>query len=192
MPNNLENFSSNLVDAQSKKETEVELASPWNRIAAYIINTLLTSIVVTPGIIILIIEMIRSKSIGYNLIGPVLCIMIPLTIYGIWQIILMSKTGQSLGKRLMNIKVIGMDGRNPGFIGTVLLREMVFNMIVTIVSLILTFIFVGLLNFPETLTSNFFEYLTPFILLVMLFRKKTLHRTLQDYLARTIVIKVNN
>lgn len=192
MPNNLENFSSNLLDAQSKKETEVELASPWNRIAAYIINTLLTSIVVTPGIIILIIEMIRSKSIGYNLIGPVLCIMIPLTIYGIWQIILMSKTGQSLGKRLMNIKVIGMDGRNPGFIGTVLLREMVFNMIVTIVSLILTFIFVGLLNFPETLTSNFFEYLTPFILLVMLFRKKTLHRTLQDYLARTIVIKVNN
>lgn len=192
MPNNLEIFSSNLVDAQSEKETEVELASPWNRIAAYIINTLLTSIVVTPGIIILIIEMIRSKSIGYNLIGPVLCIMIPLTIYGIWQIILMSKTGQSLGKRLMNIKVIGMDGRNPGFIGTVLLREMVFNMIVTIVSLILTFIFVGLLNFPETLTSNFFEYLTPFILLVMLFRKKTLHRTLQDYLARTIVIKVNN
>lgn len=192
MPNNLENFSSNLLDAQSKKETEVELASPWNRIAAYIINTLLTSIVVTPGIIILIIEMIRSKSIGYNLIGPVLCIMIPLTIYGIWQIILMSKTGQSLGKRLMNIKVIGMDGRNPGFIGTVLLREMVFNMIVTIVSLILTFIFVGLLNFPETLTSNFFEYLTPFILLVMLFRKKTLHRTLQDYLARTIVIKANN
>ena len=192
MPNNLENFYSNLVDTQSEKETEVELASPWNRIAAYIINTLLTSIVVTPGIIILIIEMIRSKSIGYNLIGPVLCIMIPLTIYGIWQIILMSKKGQSLGKRMMNIKVIGMDGRNPGFIGTVLLREMVFNMIVTIVSLILTFIFVGLLNFPKTLTSNFFEYLTPFILLVMLFRKKTLHRTLQDYLARTIVIKVNN
>lgn len=190
MPNNLENFSSNLVNAQSEKETEVELASPWNRIAAYFINTLLTSIVVTPGIIFLIIEMIRSKSISYNLIGPVLWIMIPLSIYGIWQIILMSKTGQSLGKRMMNIKVIGMDGRNPGFVGTVLLREVVFNIIASIVSLILSFIFIYLFNFPETLTSNVFDYLVPIILLVMLFRKKTLHRTLQDFLARTIVIKV--
>lgn len=189
---NQDNFNSNQLDKPSENEIEVELASPWNRIAAYIINTVLTSLVITPGIIYLLIEIYRSKSISFNLIAPILLILIPLTIYGIWQIIIMSKTGQSLGKRMMNIKVIGMDGQNPGFVGTVLLREIVFNIIASIASLILSFIFIYILNFPETLTTNVFDYLVPIILLVMLFRKNNHHRTLQDYLARTIVIKVNN
>lgn len=41
----------------------------------------------------------------------------------------MSKTGQSFGKRIMKIKVINLDGRNPGFVGTVLIREILFQTI---------------------------------------------------------------
>jgi uncharacterized RDD family membrane protein YckC len=101
----------------------------------------------------------------------------------------MSKTGQSFGKRLMGIKVIGIDGQNPGFVGTVLLREGVFNIINKIISVIVVFIFVHLFNFPEIAAEFLFTYLLPFICLIMLFRKSTNQRTHQDYLARTIVIK---
>nr|WP_257012105.1 RDD family protein [Snodgrassella alvi] len=45
------------------------------------------------------------------------------------QWIMMSKTGQSFGKRIMKIKVINLDGRNSGFLGTVLIREILFQTI---------------------------------------------------------------
>jgi uncharacterized RDD family membrane protein YckC len=48
-----------------------------------------------------------------------MCFSMPLLNYTIFQFTQMSKTGQSFGKRLMSIKVIGIDGQNPSFVGTV-------------------------------------------------------------------------
>ncbi|PIT50454.1 hypothetical protein BHC48_06805 [Snodgrassella communis] len=171
---------------------EVELASPWNRISAYIINNLLLALVTFIGCIpafIFVKFVLQTESENIIVISLIICISISLLVYAIFQFIQMSKTGQSFGKRLMGIKVIGIDGQNPGFVGTVLLREGVFNIIDKIISVIVVFIFVHLFNFPEVAAKFLFTYLLPFICLIMLFRKSTNQRTLQDYLARTIVIK---
>ncbi|PIT56933.1 RDD family protein [Snodgrassella alvi] len=194
MSNIEENFSTNnhQYDHITDREMEVELASPWNRISAYIINSLLLTLVALIGFILSLIFVkfvLRSESENIIVISSIICISITLLIYAIFQFIQMSKTGQSFGKRLMGIKVIGLDGQNPGFVGTVLLREGVFNIIDKIISVIVVYIFVHLFNFPEIATELLLTYLLPFICLIMLFRKSTNQRTLQDYLARTIVIK---
>nr|WP_269146754.1 RDD family protein [Snodgrassella alvi] len=102
------------------------------------------------------------------------------------QWIMMSKTGQSFGKRIMKIKVINLDGRNPGFVGTVLIREILFQTIIIIFSYLLIEIF----NLNPESTEKIFNYLITFICFFMLFRTEANRRTLQDYLAKTIVIKV--
>jgi uncharacterized RDD family membrane protein YckC len=194
MSNIEEKFSTNnhQYDHITDREMEVELASPWNRISAYIINSLLLTLAALIGVIlslILVKFVLRSESEYIVILSLIICISISLLIYAIFQFIQMSKTGQSFGKRLMGIKVIGLDGQNPGFVGTVLLREGVFNIIGKIISVTFVAIFVNLFNFPEIATELLFAYLLPFICLIMLFRKSTNQRTLQDYLARTIVIK---
>ncbi|WP_100102205.1 RDD family protein [Snodgrassella communis] len=194
MSNTQENFSTNnhQYDHTTDREVEVELASPWNRISAYIINNLLLTLVAFIGCIpafIFVKFVLQSESENIIVISLIICISISLLVYAIFQFIQMSKTGQSFGKRLMGIKVIGIDGQNPGFVGTVLLREGVFNIINKIISVIVVFIFVHLFNFPEIAAEFLFTYLLPFICLIMLFRKSTNQRTHQDYLARTIVIK---
>ncbi|PIT14622.1 RDD family protein [Snodgrassella alvi] len=194
MSNIEEKFSTNnhQYDHITDREMEVELASPWNRISAYIINSLLLTLAALIGVIlslILVKIVLRSESEYIVILSLIICISISLLIYAIFQFIQMSKTGQSFGKRLMGIKVIGIDGQNPGFVGTVLLREGIFNIIAEIISVTFVAIFVNLFNFPEIATELLFAYLLPFICLIMLFRKSTNQRTLQDYLARTIVIK---
>jgi uncharacterized RDD family membrane protein YckC len=44
---------------------------------------------------------------------------------GVFQIYLLSTTGQTLGKRWMKIRIVKLDGSNPGFVGAVLLRAVV-------------------------------------------------------------------
>lgn len=117
----------------------------------------------------------------------------PLLIYAIFQFTQMSKTGQSFGKRLMGIKVIGIDGQNPGFVGTVLLREGVYNIIIQIISAIFLLILANVFNFSHIGINALYWisiYSFPFTCLIMLFLKNINYRTLQDHLAKTIVIKV--
>ena len=45
----------------------------------------------------------------------------------------MSRDGQSLGKKIMGIRVLKSDGSNPGFGGTVLIREVAWSFIVGII-----------------------------------------------------------
>ena len=105
----------------------------------------------------------------------------------------MSKAGQSIGKYLLKIKVIKLDGRNPGFVGTVLIREIMFYTISGIFSYLLIEFYIYLLNvdmLAVLILNPVYGYLIPLFCLVMLFRVDTNRRTLQDYLAKTIVIKV--
>lgn len=71
----------------------------------------------------------------------------------------MSKTGQSFGKRIMKIKVINLDGRNPGFVGTVQIREILFQTIFGIFSYLLIKIF----NLNPESTEKICNYLITFI-----------------------------
>lgn len=130
----------------SDKEIEIILASPWARILAYLLNSFITSLIFTLVLISFILaygndfikilkQILNNQIMTDNLslfITFCIYLFIPLLILTIIQIHWMSKYGQSIGKRIMNIKVIGENGQNPGFIGTVLVREILFNLIVNI------------------------------------------------------------
>lgn len=48
---------------------------------------------------------------------------------GIYQIVLLSTKGQTIGKKAMGIKIVKMDGSEPGFVHAVLLRSWVMGLI---------------------------------------------------------------
>lgn len=187
----------------SDKEIEIILASPWARILAYLLNSFITSLIFTLVLISFILaygndfikilkQILNNQIMTDNLslfITFCIYLFIPLLILTIIQIHWMSKYGQSIGKRIMNIKVIGENGQNPGFIGTVLVREILFNLIVKIILLILGLLFVRILHMDEIFFEFSFGYIKPIACLIMLFITSNNRRTLQDYLAKTLVIK---
>lgn len=197
--------NSNLMVNQnnSDKEIEIILASPWARILAYLLNTFITTFVCILGVIgfilvhgkdvIQILKQIQNKQIMTDNLSLFItfCIylFIPFLILTIIQILWMSKYGQSIGKRIMNIKVIGENGQNPGFIGTVLVREILFNIIAKIILLILSLLFVRVLHMNEIFVEVSLNYVVPITCLIMLFLTSYNRRTPQDLLAKTLVIK---
>ena len=190
MPKFQKKFSKNIYDYydfhDSESEIEVELASPWQRIAAYIINVALYSICIFLAALLYVFHKgFQPESMHINDIALNICILILSIPFITAQWIMMSKTGQSIGKRLMKIKVINLDGRNPGFVGTVLIREILFHTIISTFSYLLIKIF----NLNENSTEQICNYLITFVCFLMLFRTEANCRTFQDYLAKTIVIK---
>ena len=197
----------NSVHSDKEKEIEIILASPWARILAYLINLFITVFVCIVGLIIFI--LVFGNNVGNNITKIVkqitndqimtvnlsffityfIYLFIPLLILTIIQIHWMSKYGQSIGKRIMNIKVIGENGQNPGFIGTVLAREILFNLIVNIILLILNLLFVRVLHINEIFVEASLNYVVPITCLIMLFLTSYNRRTPQDLLAKTLVIK---
>ena len=191
----------------SDKEIEIVLASPWERILASLINSLIATLVCIVGLIIFILvsgnnvdnnvtqivkQITNDQIMTINLsffITFFIYLFIPLLILTIIQFPLMSKYGQSIGKRIMNIKVIGENGQNPGFIGTVLVREILFNIIAKIILLILSLLFVRVLHMNEIFIEVSLNYVVPITCLIMLFLTSYNRRTPQDLLAKTLVIK---
>ena len=217
----------------TKNNTKVELASPWQRIAAYLINTAIYNLILYIGMHVYNLrfenESRISQSVGHPFelwflsdnystksiysLGQLIFadesydsfyifwyILCPIFLFFIWQAVQMSLTGQSIGKKLMKIRVISTSGQSSGFTKNVLCREILFNIIANYCTALvlspLDQILIALtkiINLPPV-TFIFilflFKFLVPFICFIMLFIQKTNHRTLQDYLAHTIVVKV--
>ncbi|AUZ05584.1 MULTISPECIES: RDD family protein [Vitreoscilla] len=164
---------------------EFELANPGKRIAAYILNYLIGAVAYIP-LIWGVVEIAGGYSgmnpesniqpelsgfgIGLTMLGGVLILG-----FLIFQAVLMSKTGQSLGKRIMKIKVVDEEGENPGFKGVVLMREIVPNLALTVIAMI-PFIG-GIIQFGFWIAC-----------LVMLFLIDRNRQTLQDLIAKTYVV----
>ena len=91
------------------------LASPGKRIIAAAINFGLAYILWTLAVFIFPEEDNPTMPLA------------TLAVYGFIQVWLMSAKGQSVGKYLMKIKVIDKNGSNPGGMGTVLAREVLFR-----------------------------------------------------------------
>ena len=187
-------------------EMEVELAGPWARMGAYLINSLLSVVVMLPFIIAawpLMVAELSGQSINADNINPggifislAISMLLGLILL-VWQIVWMVQRGQSIGKRLLGIKVIGLNGENPGFVGTVLLREVVYYLIVLVITFILGAILGAVMAVGGALDAieqysyvfDLLGYIPTIICTIMLFRSQTLRRTLQDYLAKTLVVK---
>ena len=227
----------------------VELAPPWKRVTAYLINYVIYYFIFYISLHVYNFQTDYESNYSQNIINPFelwifadyrtdkpirsifsflfmddefeggvhqplrifLYIILPLLIYVVFQFIQMSLTGQSVGKRLMKIKVIKKNGEKAGFFNAVLVREIFY----TFITLILLFKLVGIyvylrqmehaknvgvyLNFINKFLKYLynilhifteFSTLFLFICIIMLFIRKSNYRTLQDLLANTIVVKI--
>ena len=228
----------------------VELAPPWKRVTAYLINYVIYYFIFYIALHVYNFQTDYESNHSQNIINPFklwffanyrtdkpiesifsflfmddefeggvhqplrifLYIILPLLIYVVFQFIQMSLTGQSVGKRLMKIKVIKKNGKKAGFFNVVLVREIFY----TFITLILFTMLIIIIDVPPNLmdfAKNFgvyqnfiykflnylyrilcifteFSTLFLFICIIMLFIRKSNYRTLQDFLANTIVVKI--
>lgn len=228
----------------------VELAPPWKRVTAYLINYAIYYFIFYTSLHVYNFQTDYESNHSQNIINPFelwffadyrtdkpiesifsflfmdnefeggvhqplrifLYIILPLLIYVVFQFIQMSLTGQSVGKRLMKIKVIKKNGKKAGFFNVVLVREIFYTFITLILFTMLIIIIdvppnlmdfaknVGVyqnfiykfLNYSYKILCIFTEFSTLFlfICIIMLFIRKSDYRTLQDFLANTIVVKI--
>jgi uncharacterized RDD family membrane protein YckC/tetratricopeptide (TPR) repeat protein len=97
------------------------LASRWSRLAAVVIDVLAILLVYVPGALI--------AAAAYREPGIftwcVLSIIAGELILAGVQIYLLFTQGQTIGKKIVGVRIVKLDGGNPGFVGAVLLRTCV-------------------------------------------------------------------
>jgi uncharacterized RDD family membrane protein YckC len=168
---------------------KLELATPAYRLCAITINQLFQYIIFLPISIYSLSALFEAMEEEYDsdelteffldwLTLPqtltIICLTImALIIFTAWQINWMTKYGQSIGKRMLNLRVIRTNGDNPGFVRNVILREIVYQLIVVIIGSL-------------TLGIGYFVFM---FFPAMVFITKWQRRTLPDFLADTIVVR---
>lgn len=187
----------NQLNHAPQNDIEVQIADVGERIAAYFINAVAQFTVCIPLLWSFLASLFDAdweslgdneealarylfENINHTLLIISICIILA---YGTWQIIMMSTRGQSLGKQIMNLAVIKQNGEKAGFLGVVVLREVVFGILVTIVGILLGILF----NLKQL--GDVFTNIILLVCLVMMFKVKD-RRTLQDMLANTVVVKL--
>lgn len=193
-------LGSNPVQA-GEEIVDVDIATAGSRIAAYLLNMVFTALVFAPLFVSFVLPIMEHwdeqnpaalEQIAWN--GPLVAGgSLLLLVYLVAQVWLMARDGQSFGKRIMKIRVLKNSGDNPGLWGTVILREILFNVIVSIASMIAGYLITLVVQgSPETaeLIGNALSQLLWVVCLVMLFNKTKNRRTLQDMLADTVVVKL--
>lgn len=126
------------------------LASRGARLGARLLDGLLAFVTMVPGMIWLFTAMDSASSRRYSgsydpysssydpyassyssgpnfddMIGPLAVMLLPVLALSIYQWVLISKQGQTLGKKWLNIKIVKLDGSPVDFVSGVVLREWV-------------------------------------------------------------------
>lgn len=179
-------------DNRNGQEIEVGIAGAGDRILAALLNQLFTFLILLmpfAGLIAFAVKnegrIVGSEEIVGLLLGTTSFWvgLAGILAYTVIQIYYMSRDGQSLGKKIMRIRVLKTDGRNPGFVGTVLVREIAWSVLVAIIAAV-----IGLaVGDNGENTINLLAFLANFVLLFMVKRDR---RTLYDILADTVVVKL--
>lgn len=189
-------------DALNENEMEVELASAGERVKAFLINVLIFGITVLPMCYVFLpfVHLSNNDGLVAFFKGAFLSILF-LLILIVWQISWMGTYGQSIGKRIMHIKVIRQNGEKANFLSVVLIREVVFYFISTFIMSLIAFpieiIAIKTIDHSQSIPvmTDFILFqavpqcLPYFVCLIMLFFPSHGRRTAQDYLAQTVVIK---
>ena len=121
-------FDQTLLRRQRKSSSKGRaLATPGSRLAA----VLLDGVIQIPMVIALVVGIVMTdgnqEEIGIALIGLSVILFLALAIY---QLVIISRDGQSIGKRIMKIRIVKYeDNSNPGFVHAVLLRAFVNGLI---------------------------------------------------------------
>lgn len=179
-------------DNRNGQEIEVGIAGAGDRILAALLNQLFTFLILLVPFVGLIAFAVKNEGriVGSEEIVGLLLGMTSFWVglagilaYTVIQIYYMSRDGQSLGKKIMRIRVLKTDGRNPGFVGTVLVREIAWSVLVAIIAAV-----IGLAVGDNGENAiNLLAFLANFVLLFMVKRDR---RTLYDILADTVVVKL--
>ncbi|WP_118810540.1 RDD family protein [Neisseria lactamica] len=179
-------------DNRNGQEIEVGIAGAGDRILAALLNQLFTFLILLIPFAGLIVFAVKNEGriVGSEEIVGLLLGMTSFWVglagilaYTVIQIYYMSRDGQSLGKKIMRIRVLKTDGRNPGFVGTVLVREIAWSVLVAIIAAI-----IGLAVGENGENAiNLLAFLANFVLLFMVKRDR---RTLYDMMADTVVVKL--
>lgn len=187
-------YQSTVVEAHFDDAYEVELATPWQRIAAALIDWLL--VLIFPIVVFVMLafglglaasswslDTEESRNLlvgGVIVVGVLICL--GLLVY---QVVLMSRDGQTLGKKQMRIRVITTDGETAGFVRHFLLRFCAYYLIVWVIGALLPWE----MEMANGKTESPVGTIALLICLLMLFFRSKRRRTLQDLLARTLVVK---
>lgn len=133
-------------DNRNGQEIEVGIAGAGDRILAALLNQLFTFLILLVPFVGLIAFAVKNEGrIGgreeiFGLLLGMTSFWVGLAgilAYTVIQIYYMSRDGQSLGKKIMRIRVLKTDGRNPGFVGTVLVREIAWSVLVAIIAAVI-------------------------------------------------------
>ena len=192
----------------SGDEDEVNLASAAQRIAAWIINRGIEIVLMIPAFVLIVVLIMQNKggledlenmeSFFTSMLGGIGLVMVLYLIYGGIQLYFMCKYGQSIGKKLMKIRVVRENGDVAGFVHNVLLREVAYGLICSVIMMVLMGIFFAVFGLEANsgvamavdVLLQIVSYVPTIVCFIMLFMESRQRQTLQDMLAKTYVVQV--
>ena len=206
--NNIYHSTQVEVAAALDDSNELILATAGQRISAWLINRVIEVVLMIPAFGLIIVLLFKSggklddfenmQTVYASLFWGIGLVMLLYLIYGVVQVYYMSKFGQSIGKKLMKIRVVRENGDVAGFVHNVLLREFVYGLICSVIMMVLMGIFFAVFGLEANsgvamvvdVLLQIVSYLPTIICFIMLFMESRQRQTLQDMLAKTYVVQV--
>ena len=206
--NNIYHSTQVEVAAALEDSVELELATAVQRIVAWLINRVIEVVLMIPAFGLIIVLLIKSggklddidnmQTVYASLFWGIGLVMLLYLIYGVVQVYYMSKHGQSIGKKLMKIRVVRENGDVAGFVHNVLLREFVYGLICSVIMMVLMGIFFAVFGLEANsgvamvmdALLQIVSYVPTIVCFIMLFMESRQRQTLQDILAKTYVVQV--
>ena len=206
--NNIYHSTQVEVAAAIDDSNELILATAVQRIVAWLINRVIEVVLMIPAFGLIIVLLFKSggklddfenmQTVYASLFWGIGLVMLLYLVYGVVQVYYMSKFGQSIGKKLMKIRVVRENGDVAGFVHNVLLREFVYGLICSVIMMVLMGIFFAVFGLEANsgvamvvdALLQIISYLPTIICFIMLFMESRQRQTLQDMLAKTYVVQV--
>ena len=206
--NNIYHSTQVEVAAAIDDSNELMLATAVQRIVAWLINRVIEVVLMIPAFGLIIVLLFKSggklddfenmQTVYASLFWGIGLVMLLYLVYGVVQVYYMSKFGQSIGKKLMKIRVVRENGDVAGFVHNVLLREFVYGLICSVIMMVLMGIFFAVFGLEANsgvamvvdALLQIVSYLPTIICFIMLFMESRQRQTLQDMLAKTYVVQV--
>ena len=206
--NNIYHSTQVEVAAALDDSNELILATAGQRISAWLINRVIEVVLMIPAFGLIIVLLFKSggklddfenmQTVYASLFWGIGLVMLLYLVYGVVQVYYMSKFGQSIGKKLMKIRVVRENGDVAGFVHNVLLREFVYGLICSVIMMVLMGIFFAVFGLEANsgvamvvdALLQIVSYLPTIICFIMLFMESRQRQTLQDMLAKTYVVQI--
>ena len=206
--NNIYHSTQVEVAAALDDSVELELATAVQRIVAWLINRVIEVVLMIPAFGLIIVLLIKSggklddidnmQTVYASLFWGIGLVMLLYLIYGVVQVYYMSKHGQSIGKKLMKIRVVRENGDVAGFVHNVLLREFTYGLICSVIMMVLMGIFFAVFGLEANsgvamvmdALLQIVSYVPTIVCFIMLFMESRQRQTLQDMLAKTYVVQI--